>query len=210
MKTTEFVPVHFKDFLKPKEYEYIYNKINSVWDNNLKNNNPKYTDFVVHERGFAHYMFSEDETDKDFFIAFSKEINRVLGFEVSPSHGFFARYSKEHGTQPSLYPHIDKNGDKIHTFSISLQLDSTLDWDLYIQDTKFEMEKNDIVVFTGSHHTHWRPFREFGENDYFDIFVAHFVIHGQEEPLAKGHSDMAEKRMIEYFNKYEDKIFGKV
>jgi hypothetical protein len=206
MKTTEFTPIFKNNFFNEENYNYIYNKINNVIDKNIKNDNPKYTDFVVHERGFAHYMFSENEEDELFFEEFCKAIEEKLGIRPGKAHGFFARYSNEHGTEPSLSPHIDKNGNKIHTFSLSLQLDSNVNWDFYVEDEKFVMEKNDVVFFTGSKHVHWRPFKKFEDGDYYDIFVAHFTIDGEEEALLPNQDEISNNRKNEYYQKYKHLI----
>lgn len=90
-------------------------------------------------------------------------------------HGLHvARYSLESGSEPKLYPHSDVGLEKA-SFTLSVQLESSLDWQICVNDDCFSLEKNQGLIFSGTHQVHWRPKVKFSENDFFDIMVYQFI-----------------------------------
>jgi hypothetical protein len=100
---------------------------------------------------------------------FKTRIESLVGEEVREPGLFFARYTKEAGL-PSLMPHCDKHHDRMHVTN-TIQLNKTVDWDFYVEDTLYETKTNDAVWFSGSHHVHFRPDSNFEDEDYYDIFL---------------------------------------
>jgi hypothetical protein len=70
-------------------------------------------------------------------------------------------------------PHYDRALTDA-TFSLAIVLDNTIDWDIYVEGEQFMPRKNDAVLFSGSHHIHYRPDIEFKDEDYYDIMVCQF------------------------------------
>ena len=91
------------------------------------------------------------------------------------------RYTLESNSKPRLHPHYDVGLDQA-SFTLSIQLDHTLPWTVYVGHQGYDIQRNTAVLFSGSHQIHWRPDIEFGPNDYYDIIVAQ-VVEDTENPL---------------------------
>lgn len=91
------------------------------------------------------------------------------------------RYTLESNSKPRLHPHYDVGLDQA-SFTLSIQLDHTLPWTVYVGHQGYDIPRNTAVLFSGSHQIHWRPDIEFGPNDYYDIIVAQ-VVEDTENPL---------------------------
>lgn len=95
--------------------------------------------------------------------------------EVGESHGIhIPRYSLKSGSKPQLRPHYDV-GLQYASFTLSIQLEKSMDWPVCVGDQCFTLDKNQAVLFSGSHQIHWRPDIEFKENDFYDIIVCQAV-----------------------------------
>jgi hypothetical protein len=94
---------------------------------------------------------------------------------------------------PSLMPHQDRS--ETHTaFMFTAELESNIDWDFYVEDEKFTMEKNKAIWFSGTHQSHWRPDYDFQEGDFYDIILCQTHSGADTNPLEEDHSnDVAEK-----------------
>lgn len=203
----DFKPSVFSDFLNPKYYQYVYDKVNNKIKNNIENGLDIFDDFEIHKNGFALYMFSFEE-DSNFLNYIRETLSKFLNLNVSTAHGFFARYSKNTGYDPTLMPHLDGNGmdTNIRMLTLTLKLDSTLDWPIYVDEERYDLNKNDIVCFVGSKHVHWRPKSNFNEDDYYDIMVVHFELEGYMEELPKNFKELKEIERIKYEKKYSEML----
>lgn len=122
--------------------------------------------------------------------------------KVKSDGNHIPRYTLESGSKPQLRPHYDV-GMKTASFTLSIQLDSTKSWDLYVKDKCFNLKKNQAVLFSGSHQIHWRPDIEFSENDYYDIIVCQ-AIEDSDDPiiLDNEHKEKMQKDVNSFLEKY--------
>lgn len=101
-----------------------------------------------------------------------------------------------------LMPHFDV-GLEYATVSISIVLESTLDWDIAVEGKTFKVSKNQGVTFSGSHQWHWRPNIEFSDNDYYDILVCQYKEKGNLNPITEEHKDIMRKRTVELVENWQ-------
>jgi len=64
-----------------------------------------------------------------------------------------AKYSGFLNPPPNLPAHLDDNAC---SYTIDLQLSSNIDWPLYVNGEKFNLEDNWAVVYDGENDLHWR------------------------------------------------------
>jgi len=112
------------------------------------------------------------------------------------------RYTLKSNSRPRLYPHYDV-GLHQASLTLSIQLDHTLPWTVYIGDQGYDIKRNTAVLFSGSHQIHWRPDIEFGPDDYYDIIVAQ-VVEDTEDPLMldSAHRENMSNQVGSYVAKY--------
>lgn len=190
------------DFFNQDDYSYIYNTVQGEIDKSLRLGNGKYGSFTIHASGMNRLDFPFDKS-------FSKNlIDRVFletGIRFERVTGFFARYTKESGSFPELFPHYDTAGNGYHTLTFTAQLNKSLDWPIYVNNYKADLDVNDCVLFSGTNDVHFRPSIKFGDEDYFDIFVCHFENdESQRVAIPADHFDKMQNLINQYSEKYRD------
>jgi hypothetical protein len=76
-----------------------------------------------------------------------------FGDSAIPSYWKWCRYSPTYGI-PNIPPHIDINAC---TYTIDLQLDGNIEWEIFIEGKPYMMENGDALLYLGSDQFHWRP-----------------------------------------------------
>ena len=158
-----FKPKLITNLFTEEEYANLYNQV-AVF-----NKRPEYVR-VIDELGYTSTSLFLNETIKNVLW---KKIGTDLGIKTKEVLTHYARYSLQSGHKPLLMPHYDR-GLTDARFSLAIVLDSTFDWDIYVEGEQFMPRKNDAVLFSGSHHIHYRPDIEFKDEDYYDIMVCQF------------------------------------
>lgn len=116
----------------------------------------------------------------------------------------FCKYSKEYG-DPYLSPHLDYNQPD---FTIDYQYSSNIDWSLYVEGKKINLQNNDAVTFMGSDQVHWRSPRKFVDGEYTTQMFFHFKKMGSNSEVGYGapmDNEAWYKRMQEIYREYEDR-----
>lgn len=169
------------NFLSTKSYESVYETINKQIKQNLDNNIGKYEHGfeVVDNNGFVVYF---DKFEKDVLDEIKDGLEKIVGHPVNKPGVLFARYTKDSGYRPRLRPHADR-AIKHPSVTATLELDTTLDWDIYINDDNFNLKNNEILVFSGSNDIHWRPDAEFDDNDYFDVIICQTSLDKEDDQV---------------------------
>ena len=79
---------------------------------------------------------------------------------------------------PLLFPHIDDAFDG-RRFTVDVQLKSNVDWDIVVDNWKseqtFKLVDNQALTFSGTHQVHWRPKKEFKDEEFLEALFLHFV-----------------------------------
>ena len=104
------------------------------------------------------------------------KINAIYPLDSDPSKHMFVynRYTWKTGYPPVLKPHFDTMIDA-GSITLTIILDTTLDWNIVAEDEEFEVKTNEAFLFSGTHHLHWRPKIEFGPDDQYDFLLVQFI-----------------------------------
>jgi len=145
--------------------------------------------------------------------ALVRKIEKELNIKVKEVSTHYARYSLQSGHKPLLMPHYDRALTKA-MYSLAIVLDTSFNWEIYVEGDKFVPRKNDGVLFSGSHQVHWRPDIEFKENDYYDILVCQFEEDTEEDlTLSEEHLEMMNERngrwCLEWERLYDVETYNK-
>jgi hypothetical protein len=198
--------------LKPKLIENLFTEEQYT---NLYSQIEKYSSIpqyvrVVDELG---YIATDIYLNNDASNVLWKKIGTELGISIERISTHYARYSLQSGHKPLLMPHYDRALTKA-MFSLAIVLDSTFNWDIYVEGEKFVPRKNDGVLFSGSHQVHWRPDVEFKEDDYYDIIVCQFEeLTDEDRSLSKEHKETMDERnglwCLEWERLYDVETYNK-
>ena len=198
-------PDHFLEpnFFTAEEYGAIYDIVVKTMQRGIDEADDQWAYFLkISNNGF--YILNEDSEGKVRYPEsvrekIKKKMEALMGEPVRDPGMFFARYTKDAGW-PSLMPHCDKHHDRMHVTN-TIQMNKTIDWDYYVEDTLYETKSNDAVWFSGSHHVHFRPDSNFEEGDYYDIFlVSSQRINDEKNPLDKKWFDTQENLCGHFMN----------
>ena len=160
IKYKNLKPEIIKDIFSNYEFKSLYKS--------FKKSKNDYT--IIPELGYAAFSIKLDE---DIISTLKSTIENKLNIKVAKMEAHYARYSLNTGYKPMLMPHYDRALTDA-TFSLAIVLDNTIDWDIYVEGEQFMPRKNDAVLFSGSHHIHYRPDIEFKDEDHYDIMVCQF------------------------------------
>jgi hypothetical protein len=187
------VPREEKNFFTTEEYASIYKTINDTMEMGIKDSGDKWQHFRKNtNNGFNVVFLSErrqgplpglsKEVENKIRSKFEKEANAPVGHIGI----LWARYTLESGEMPSLMPHQDRSETHV-ALMFTVELDTNIDWDFYVEDEKFTMEKNKGIWFSGTHQAHWRPDYDFQEGDYYDIILCQTHSSLDDNPLEEEH-----------------------
>lgn len=201
MDITKIKPFVVSDFLTEDEYASIYKTINDAIEQNIIDGKDPYDSPFnkLQTNGFIVYFenFEQKVLDK-----FKSGLEEAIGHPVKKPGVLFCRYSKKSGNFPRLLPHSDRIM-KNPSITTTIELDTTLDWEIYIEDEKFNLKKNEMLLFSGSHQTHWRPHTEFSDDDYFDIIILQSSLELENDVvLDDAFFDMRDQESGKFIQKY--------
>lgn len=91
---------------------------------------------------------------------------------IVPTYFKFAKYSLRYG-MPRVPPHIDENAC---TFTVDIQLGSTIDWPIYVDLEEHVMSDGDALLYMGESELHWRPqYAGQTNEDYVTMLFMHYA-----------------------------------
>lgn len=198
MKNSEFIPVKIDEFLTSDDVSIIKSII-PVYNKNLQN---PFENFDIHQSGLHQYHINEPE----LYDIFTKEIENRFKRSVKDLGLFFGRYLKINGNNPQLHPHLDNYQDgSTHDLTFTYMVDSSIKWDVGVQDILLDTNINDFILMSGSTHVHWRSKITFSENDYYDIIVGHFTFKDSEpEPIPANFKEVMQIERDKYWRFWDD------
>lgn len=185
----EVEPVLVENIFSDAEYRFLYANINK---------SPEQQDREVEDTG---YIAKPDPTKNHLGDILKNKMEELSGFKLDKYMLHYARYTLKSNNVPRLYPHYDR-GLEFATFTISVILDSTFDWDLFCEGTRIPVKKNQGAFFSGSHQVHWRPPHEFKEDDYYDILVCQFRVKTDTEHLTDEHREKMDNKVGSHVSQY--------
>ena len=96
--------------------------------------------------------------------------------DIALCHYNYIEYDLKYGygdNSPSLAPHLDADENLV---TINYCLDTNIEWDLYISDSKdstkynrYSLKAGQAVIFSAVNHIHWRPKRKFKAGEFCEI-----------------------------------------
>jgi hypothetical protein len=191
----DFQPFVSKDFLPPEIYKEIYTIVNGEIAKNLAEGKDPYAEpfsrAVCKNNGFIVLFEHAPEYVYEFF---QEKMSEAFGVKTARPNLLFARYTHDSGFAPRLLPHADR-AVETQSVTMTVELDSTLDWDIYVEDERFELGKNTGVFFSGSHQIHFRPHKDFKKDDYYDILLV------QGPTLHPDREEMTDENHFNYMDK---------
>jgi hypothetical protein len=192
IKVSEFEPVRVKNFLNEKDYDFIKGKVNNLFADNDK----EYDGFIIHKNGLYQKLYDEDSEMSKFFV---DKVQDYFQKGIIRRAVFFARYTNK-VANPELTPHLDNYDPGTgHALTFTYVLNHSINWDICIQSQCGYTDKNEIVIFSGSTHAHWRPQITFSDEDFYDIFVMHFTFKDEEvELLPENYLDIMQAEKEKY------------
>lgn len=201
-------PIVVPGFLDPEIYGAVYDAVDGQINQNLEKGDDPYAEPFV-RAGSNGFIILFECVKPEVYDYLQKKISEAIGMPVRKPGLLFARYSHESGYAPRLLPHADR-AMKNPAVTMTVELDSTLDWDIYVEDTRYKLERNDAIFFSGSHQTHFRPHQEFSKDDYYDILLIQTTLDlpDQKELTEENHFREMDGRSGQYIQKYHDIMAG--
>ena len=194
-KYKDIKPAILNNFFTPAEYGDLYRQIVDAYSKEKT---------VIPDTGYFAVGGFIKPNIKDILISKMKEATKddIMYVDVH-----YARYTLETGYKPILAPHFDR-GLEYASYTFTIVLDTTLDWPISVEGVEFNPRRNDAILFSGSHHVHWRPHIEFKEKDYYDIIVCQFV-DNKPLHLTKEFKDDMDNNFVKYVRQWEEE-FGSI
>lgn len=117
----------------------------------------------------------------------------ATGLQMKLQEYSILRYSNEFGYKPKLFPHFDSHSKAGQRLSLDIQLDATIDWDMFVEGERFSLKNNSAIIFAGTQQVHWRDNLELKDGDYVDMLLCHFE-YVPEKPLSDNQNQILEYR----------------
>lgn len=120
----------------------------------------------------------EGRTRLDFDNNFPPHLlNKIVSIANSKNSKleYLSAYSSEYNLKygnPSLNPHFDTTPA---TYTIDYQLDSNIDWSIFIEGSRFDLKNNEAISINVREDAHWRPQRHFAKGEYTIMIFFHFL-----------------------------------
>jgi hypothetical protein len=112
-----------------------------------------------------------DLLPQEVITILTNKASELYGKNLKLYAAAFGQYSKKFG-YPKLIPHIDEVPSQ---FTIDYQLDGNIDWSIVIEGSEYWLKNNSILTFEGENVLHWRPKKEFSDNDFLDLIWFQFI-----------------------------------
>jgi hypothetical protein len=106
---------------------------------------------------------------------------------------YYGKYGN--GNSPNLPPHLDT--ENYYTkVSIDYQMFSNIDWAVVVEDEKFILKNNEVLVFEAAERIHWRDPVILKEDDRCEVIVFHFSNKSDHQPYVEKQMDKDEREAI--------------
>ncbi len=116
----------------------------------------------------------------------------IYNGDIAMCHYNYIEYNLKFGdgNDPILPPHLD--GDE-NLVTLNTNIGGNIDWDIYIDGTRYELPVGKTIVFSAINQVHWRPKRKFKEGEYLEILsvdycpTSNYRFTGQLNPIDAFH-----------------------
>jgi hypothetical protein len=150
-----------------EQIDRIYQYVNNCPKDKIKNDNPwGQTVFYIKE------FNSKFDGAEDIYNTIEDRVEQAYGKRINILGIQFARYDTSSHIMPNLDFHIDSVFKKpMLTFDI--QLKSTIDWPIIVNQKEYTLKNNQALTFSGTHQVHSRKPVNFTSNDVCDMIFCH-------------------------------------
>ena len=200
-----FKPILIDNFFTEEHLNHITDFIDGQVNKNVNNNKEMYSGFEKNEKlGCFTYTFKKDDiTATREYV--SEQIKKILNISARPNaiDLKYQRYTPKTGNfSPELKPHVDRI-DETHYLSFSLPINNKEVWPIYLDIEKYVIKNNQALFFNVSNTIHWRPKKEFLENQHYDVLIFRFSDVDNKILIESGLLDkLEEKRMKILYHSY--------
>ena len=163
-----------KGFVDNKDFEAL--EIEDVFDKHhlftIKHHYKRFQDYYV-TTGYAgqrKWGMGYPEISKRL----EELVSKKLGDEVVLTELELCIYTPDFGYEPKLYPHYDNHQTEGQRVTVSVQIDSNVDWDLFVENKRYKTSNNKGLVFSGTQQIHWRDNLKFKKGDFVAAVFGHF------------------------------------
>jgi hypothetical protein len=121
-------------------------------------------------------MVLEFECTKEAEEVMDSYVLPIYKEDIKLGHYSYLDYNIKYGEGryfPSLPPHIDA-ANTLVTFNYCL--DTNIDWDIYVDNVKYELKKGDALIFSAVNQVHWRPKREWSAGEFCEIISFDYTL----------------------------------
>lgn len=203
MSVKRIEPFQIEEFFTPELIDLVYKNVDSVMAKGLAEKNDKYADmFKFANNGFITLYKGWDMKLIEAIKNKAEELGQN-SVPISNTILIFARYTHDSGGHPNLPPHADVVVNKT-MYTCTVRLKSSKQWDIYVKDEKFDMPKEGSAVwFTGNQDVHWRPDKEFAEDEYYDILLCQAWSDVDNDLYPEDHKEKMTEQERAYGEKYK-------
>lgn len=210
MQIIPITPHEEENFFTPEEYASVYKTIYDCMDLGIRDAGDEWKYFKkLTNNGFIALFLSETKhkglphLSQEIEDKIRQKFEEKTGSTVDHIGMIWARYTPLSGDIPTLMPHQDRSETHV-SYTFTLEMAKTLNWDFYVEDQKFEMDTNKAIWFSGTHQSHWRPDQKFEEDDYYDILLCQTHSGNDDNPLSEKHFDDGDEHSIDVSAKFKD------
>lgn len=144
---------------------------------------------VPYDKGLGRYSAPNNLSSIRAIWVAEEKVSQLLGEEYKISGQYSVKYQIKDGNIPMLYDHRDTQGGNI---TVDIVIDSTLDWEIGIEDTLYKESKiGSAIVFNGQALRHWRP--EYPSKNESDYIVLMFLVFAKPDHWIFTHGKEFEK-----------------
>lgn len=139
------------------------------------------------------------------FLKYAEELSgvklKLLEYNISKYENIEKNGIKYH---PMLWPHTDEAFKKPRV-TLDYQLRSNISWPVIVDNLdsvkEYNVNDNEMITFSGTHQVHWRPKKQFEDDQFLEMIFLHFEPE-DSLPLNANHiksmRKLAGKRFLEW------------
>jgi hypothetical protein len=183
----------FKDFFTKKEENTLRNLIEE--NRKLERGTSRFAPMIIKSMSREQIEFVVPEDIKQKLLDLAKQFIDDPDLELTHYQylDYYGKYGE--GNSPNLPPHLDV--ENYYTkVSIDYQMSSNIDWAIVVENEKFILKDNEVLVFEAGERIHWRDPIILKENDRCEVIVFHFSNKFEHQPYAEKQMSKEERNLI--------------
>lgn len=182
----------FKNFFTKEEEDTLRSLVET--SRQLPYASSKDAPMIIEQMSRMQVGFPVPKNIEDKLIAMAKEfVDEDLVLSHYQYLDYYGKYGN--GNSPKLPPHLDV--ENYYTkVSIDYQMKSNIDWAIVVENEKFILKDNEILVFEAGEKIHWRDPIILKEDDRCEVIVFHFSNREDHMPYEEKQMSQEERQVI--------------